>query len=73
MDQFKGTHINDVQNLWRTGGHNQVVVPEGDEALKLMNDPMNRALKGEISTREALRQSADGVNALFAQRPKAWN
>jgi ABC-type glycerol-3-phosphate transport system substrate-binding protein len=73
MDQFKGTHIGDVQNVWRTGGHNQVVVPEGDEALKLMNGPMNRALKGEISTRAALHDSADGVNALFAQRPKEWN
>ncbi len=69
---FKGTRIEDAQKVWQCCGHNQVVLPEGDLAITTMNAPMNRALAGEIATRDALRQSADAVNALFAQRPKEW-
>src|SRR5581483_2804984 len=72
LEPYKGTHIADVTNVWRTNGHNEVVVPEGDKALQLMNQPVNRALAGEIATKEALRQGQDAVNQLFAQRPKEW-
>jgi multiple sugar transport system substrate-binding protein len=71
-DQFKGTHIADLIKVWTTAGHNQVVLPEGDNALTIMNPPLARALNGEIGVREALRESQDKVNALFAMRPKEW-
>ncbi len=70
--EYKGTRIADVTDVWRKGGHNQVVVPEGDQALQLMNQPVTRALAGQIATREALREGQDKVNALFAQRPSEW-
>ncbi|HEV2126208.1 MAG TPA: hypothetical protein VGW38_25915 [Chloroflexota bacterium] len=73
MDQFKGTRIHDLQDVWRSGGHNQVVLPEGDVAIKTMNDPLARAVKGEITTRDAMRESAEALNVLFAQRPKEWS
>jgi hypothetical protein len=56
-----------------TPGHNQVVLPEGDLALQEMNPPLTRALNGEIGVREALRESQDKVNVLFAKRPKEWD
>jgi multiple sugar transport system substrate-binding protein len=71
-DQFKGTHVADLIKVWTTAGHNQVVLPEGDNALTVMNPPLTRALNGEIGVREALRDSQDKVNALFAMRPKEW-
>jgi multiple sugar transport system substrate-binding protein len=69
---YKGTHVTDVTDVWRKAGHNQVVIPEGDPALMLMNAPINRALAGDISTREALKLGQDAVNAVFAQRPAEW-
>jgi multiple sugar transport system substrate-binding protein len=71
-DQFKGTRVADVIKVWSTAGHNQVVLPEGDNAITTMNPPLTRALNGEIGVREALRDSQDRVNALFAMRPKEW-
>lgn len=73
LAQFKGTRIEDVQRVWQTAGHNQVVLPEGDVAIQTMNEPMNRALRGEIITRNAMRESADKLNQLFSQRPPEWN
>ena len=72
IDQFKGTNIAALQKVWETAGHNQVVLPEGDNALQLMNPPLADALAGKIGTKEALTQSQNAVNALFAQRPKEW-
>jgi multiple sugar transport system substrate-binding protein len=69
---YKGTRIQDVTDVWRKAGHNQVVIPEGDAALTLMNAPITRALAGEITTREALKDGQDKVNAVFAQRPAEW-
>jgi hypothetical protein len=71
-DQFKGTRVGDLIKVWTTAGHNQVVLPEGDLALMNMNPPLMRALNGEAGVREALRDSQDKVNALFAMRPKEW-
>jgi multiple sugar transport system substrate-binding protein len=71
-DQFKGTRVGDLIKVWTTAGHNQVVLPEGDLALMNMNPPLMRALNGEAGVREALRESQDKVNALFAMRPKEW-
>jgi multiple sugar transport system substrate-binding protein len=71
-DQFKGTRIADVTRVWATAGHNQVVLPEGDTAITTMNPPLTRALNGEAGVRDALRESQDKVNALFAMRPKEW-
>ena len=72
IDQFKGTNIASLQKVWQTAGHNQVVLPEGDIAITTMNGPLNDALAGKTSPKEALTQSQNAVNALFAQRPKEW-
>jgi hypothetical protein len=69
---FKGTKIKDVTDVWTKAGHNQVVIPEGDQALQLMNQPIARALAGQVSIREALKEGQDKVNAVFAQRPADW-
>jgi hypothetical protein len=58
--------------VWETGGHDLLVLPEGVQALTAMNTPMNGALRGAITTREALRQSATELNELFGRRPPAW-
>jgi hypothetical protein len=42
-DQFKGTRVADVIKVWSTAGHNQVVLPEGDNAITTMNPPLTRA------------------------------
>ena len=72
IDQFKGTSIADLRKVWQTAGHNQVVLPEGDNAIAPMNAPLADALAGKIGTKEALTQSAAAVNAIFAKRPKEW-
>lgn len=72
IDQFKGTNIAALKKVWETAGHNQVVLPEGDVAITTMNAPLNDALAGKTGTKEALVQSQNAVNALFAQRPKDW-
>jgi ABC-type glycerol-3-phosphate transport system substrate-binding protein len=72
LDLFKGTHIADCARVWETGGHDLLPLPEGDLAWSTMNAPLNQALRGEIATREAMRESARQLNELFAQRPAAW-
>ncbi|MGH2352310.1 MAG: ABC transporter substrate-binding protein [Chloroflexota bacterium] len=72
LDQFKGTHMADCSKVWETGGHDLLVLPEGNEAWTTMNEPLNAALRGEIATREAMRQSAAALNELFGRRPAAW-
>jgi ABC-type glycerol-3-phosphate transport system substrate-binding protein len=72
LDKFKGTHIADCAKAWETGGHDIMPLPEGDKAWTMMNDPLNQALRGEVTTREAMRESARQLNELFAQRPAAW-
>jgi multiple sugar transport system substrate-binding protein len=72
LDQFKGTRIVEAQEVAQKSPHDYMIVPEGQEMLDLANAPLNRALKGEISTMDAMRQSADAVNALFARRPPEW-
>jgi len=69
---YKGTRIHDVTDVWRKAGHNQVVIPEGDPALMLMNAPIARAMAGEITTRDGLKDGQDKVNAVLAQRPAEW-
>jgi multiple sugar transport system substrate-binding protein len=72
LDQFKGTHIADCVKVWETGGHDILALPEGDKAWTTMNAPVDRALAGEVATRDAMRESARQLNELFAQRPAAW-
>ena len=72
MDQFKGTHMADVQKVWETAGRTQVVTPEGDKTWTTMSAPLSQALRGELATRDAMQQSARETNALFAERPAAW-
>ena len=72
LELFKGTRIADVSKVWESGGHDLLVLPEGDKAWTTMNTPMNAALKGELGTREALQESQRQMNELFAQRPANW-
>jgi multiple sugar transport system substrate-binding protein len=71
LDQFKGTHVTDVAAVWQTGGHDIIVVPEGDKAWSTMDKPIADARSGKLGIRDAMVQSADALNALFAQRPAA--
>jgi hypothetical protein len=57
---------------WECCGHDLLPLPEGAEARSVMNGPLNRALAGEISTREAMQESARALNELFSRRPQAW-
>jgi multiple sugar transport system substrate-binding protein len=72
LDQFKGTHIADVATVWQSGGHDIIVVPEGDKAWSTMDKPIADARAGKVGIRDAMVQSAEALNALFAQRPAAW-
>ena len=69
---YEGTNIIDVQNVWQSGGHDLLVLPEGSQAWSTMNEPMGRALAGEIDTTEAMQESAARLNELFSQRPDEW-
>ena len=72
QERFKGTHIADATRVWESGGRDILVLPEGNEAWTTMNAPVQRALAGELSVRDALRASADALNELFGRRPAAW-
>lgn len=72
LDQFSGTHIADCAKAWETGGHDLLPLPEGSEAWTTMNEPLGRALRGEVGTREAMQESARTLNQLISQRPPAW-
>jgi ABC-type glycerol-3-phosphate transport system substrate-binding protein len=72
LDRFKGTRIADVIKVWETGGRSILVLPEGSEAWNTMAAPMQRALRAEQGTRDAVRESATAVNELFSRRPAAW-
>ncbi len=69
---FEGTHILDAAAAWRKDGHDLMVLPEGTEAWSTANEPLNRAIAGEIDTAVAMKESAEKLNALFAQRPAEW-
>ena len=72
LDQFKGTHIMDAVSVWQSGGHDIIVVPEGDAAWSTMDKPIADARAGPVWIRDAMEQSASLLNALFAKRPAAW-
>ena len=72
LDQFKGTNMMDCAEVWRKSGHDLLVLPEGNDAWTVMNDPLNRALRGEIPTRQAMQESQRQLNELFARRPPEW-
>jgi ABC-type glycerol-3-phosphate transport system substrate-binding protein len=72
LEIFKGTHIDDVSAIWQSGGHDLMVLPEGSKAWTTANTPMNSALKGEITAKAAMQESARALNELFSQRPAAW-
>ena len=72
LDQFKGTRVVDAQEVAQKNPHDYLIVPEGIDMWNLANAPLNSALKGEIATRDAMKKSADDVNALFARRPPEW-
>jgi len=48
--------------VWQSGGHDILVLPEGDKAWTTMNTPTNAALRGETGTRDALQESARQLN-----------
>jgi multiple sugar transport system substrate-binding protein len=76
-DQFKGTKIAEVSKVWDTNGHDLLVLPDATDAWPLMSPtpattPLGQALAGQISTKEAMQESARLVNDLFSRRPPAW-
>lgn len=72
LDIFKGTRIDDVAAVWQSGGHDFMVVPEGNKAWTAANDPMAKAVRGELAARAAMQESARALNELFSQRPANW-
>ncbi len=58
--------------MWETGGHELITTPEGREANMTINAAFNKALAGEMSTPDAMRESARALNELFSRRPAAW-
>jgi multiple sugar transport system substrate-binding protein len=62
LEIFKGTHIDDVSQVWATNGHDLMVLPEGSKAWTAANTPMSAALQ----------DSARALNELFSQRPAEW-
>ena len=74
-DQFKGTKIADVSKVWETGGHDLLIAPDSAEMWPLMQastPPLNKAFLGELSTTDAMRESARQVNELISRRPPEW-
>jgi multiple sugar transport system substrate-binding protein len=72
MDRFKGTRILDVTRIWETRGRGMPVFPEGGDVYTAMDGPINRALSGQTGIRDAMRESANATNEVFARRPAAW-
>lgn len=72
LDLFKGTKIMEAAKVWETGGHALIALPEGRDANTTMNAAFNKALAGEMSTPDAMRESARALNELFSRRPDAW-
>mgnify|MGYP001163433487 CR=1 FL=1 len=72
MEQFKGSTIKDVSDVWASAGHSILPLPEGDKAWKVMQQPLTDAFSNKISVADAMQQSAASLNNLFAQRPAAW-
>ncbi|HEX2326155.1 MAG TPA: hypothetical protein VHQ00_12225, partial [Chloroflexota bacterium] len=63
--------------VWDTNGHDLLVLPDATDAWPLMSPtpattPLGRALSGQISTKEAMQESARLVNDLFSRRPPNW-
>jgi ABC-type glycerol-3-phosphate transport system substrate-binding protein len=74
-DQFKGSKIAEVSRVWETGGHDLLVAPDSGDMWPLMGattPPLSAAFNGELSTKEAMQESARLVNDLFSRRPAAW-
>jgi multiple sugar transport system substrate-binding protein len=72
QDLFKGTKIGEATKVWETSGHELITFPEGRDANMTMNAAFNKALAGEMSTPDAMRESARALNELFSRRPAAW-
>jgi len=72
LEPFKGTRVMDVVDVWVSGGHDAMVVPEGSQAWDIDIKWTNKAIAGEITVPEAFRQSAEELNVLFGRRPKEW-
>jgi ABC-type glycerol-3-phosphate transport system substrate-binding protein len=69
LERFKGTNITDVIEVWEKHGHDRLVTPEAEESWALMNEPITRAVRGELSPRDAMRESAAKLNELYSRRP----
>ena len=72
LEPFKGTRVTDVVDVWISGGHDAMIVPEGSEAWAIDRNWTKKAVSGEINAAEAFRSSADEMNVLFSNRPAEW-
>ncbi|MDE2817845.1 MAG: substrate-binding domain-containing protein [Chloroflexota bacterium] len=72
LEPFKGTRVTDVVDVWISGGHDAMIVPEGTEAWGIDIEWTRKAISGEVTVPEAFRSSAEEMNVLFSQRPEEW-
>jgi ABC-type glycerol-3-phosphate transport system substrate-binding protein len=72
LEPFKGTRVTDVVDVWISGGHDAMIVPEGSEAWGIDINWTRKAISGEVTVPEAFRSSAEEMNVLFSQRPEEW-
>ncbi len=72
LEPFKGTRVTDVVDVWISGGHDAMIVPEGTEAWGIDIEWTRKAISGEVTVPEAFRQSAEEMNVLFSNRPAEW-
>jgi len=69
---FEGTQVTQVVDAWAKEGRPFPRVLEFDEAFPASNEPWQKALRGEITVAEGLRESAAKLNEIISRRPKEW-
>ena len=68
MDQYAGTKLKDVVDAWAKDSHDYIVTPDTTEMNRIHNVHASAAFEGTKTARQALRDSADEINQVFARR-----
>jgi multiple sugar transport system substrate-binding protein len=69
LDAYAGTRIKDTFDAWAKDSHDYLVNPDSGETWPEHVKHATAALAGEKTARQALRDSADALNAIFSRRP----
>jgi multiple sugar transport system substrate-binding protein len=68
-DQYAGTKLKEVVDAWAKDSHDYIVTPDTTEMNRIHNVHATAAFEGKKTARQALKDSADEINAVFARRP----